>query len=102
MSTPGTGTGERVREGSFRVTGRGGAAGDTSAAGRRRGRGFFATAEFIVLAASIAAVLIAAAVADGFGAERAWTLVTVLAAAYIVSRGLAKHGRHDDRDDLPF
>ena len=47
--------------------------------------------ELLVLAAAVLAVLIAAAVADGFGAERAWTLVTVLAAAYILSRGLARH-----------
>ena len=39
------------------------------------------------------AVLIAAAVADDFGAGAAWTLVTVLGAAYILSRGLAKYER---------
>jgi hypothetical protein len=38
------------------------------------------------MAAGIVAVLVAAAVDNGFGAERAWTLVTVLAAAYIISR----------------
>jgi len=40
----------------------------------------------------IAAILIAAAVSDSLGDVRAWTLVTVVAAAYIISRGLAKAG----------
>ena len=67
---------------------------------RRRGeKPFFLTSEFMVLLASIAAVVIAAAVADDFGAERAWTLVTVLAAAYMLSRGLSKVARGDGRDD---
>ena len=47
---------------------------------------FARSTEFLVFAAGVAAVLIAAAVDNGFGAERAWTLVTVLAAAYIVRR----------------
>jgi hypothetical protein len=51
--------------------------------------------ELIVLIALILAVLIAAAFAGNFGAARAWTLVTVLGAAYILSRGLARFGRHD-------
>jgi hypothetical protein len=67
---------------------------------RRRGeKPFFLTSEFLVLLASIAAVVIAAAVADNFGADRAWTLVTVLAAAYMVSRGLSKVARGDGRTD---
>jgi hypothetical protein len=40
----------------------------------------------------IAAILIAAAVSDSLGDVRAWTLVTAVAAAYIISRGLAKSG----------
>jgi hypothetical protein len=60
---------------------------------------FLRAGEFLVLLATVLAVLIAAAVADDLDAGRAWTLVTVLAAAYIVSRGLAKLGRQqDDRD----
>jgi ABC-type uncharacterized transport system permease subunit len=35
-------------------------------------------------------------VADDFGAGAAWTLVTVLASAYILSRGLAKYERDGD------
>ena len=47
--------------------------------------------ELIVLVASVLAVLIAAAVADNFDSTPAWALVTVLAAAYMLSRGLARH-----------
>jgi hypothetical protein len=47
---------------------------------------FARTIEFAVLVVGVAAVLTAAAIDGGFGAERAWTLVTVLAAAYIISR----------------
>ena len=43
-------------------------------------------AELIVLATGVVALLVAAAVDSGFGAERAWTLITVLAAAYILRR----------------
>jgi hypothetical protein len=38
-------------------------------------------------------------VAENFGSGAAWTLVTVLAAAYILSRGLAKH-EHTDHAPL--
>jgi hypothetical protein len=66
---------------------------------RRREKPFFLTSEFLTLLASIAAVVIAAAVADDFGSQRAWTLVTVLAAAYMISRGLSKVARGDGRLD---
>jgi hypothetical protein len=62
---------------------------------RRRDKPFFLTSEFLTLLGAIAAVCIAGAVADSFDSRRVWTLVTVLAAAYIVSRGLAKIGRGD-------
>jgi hypothetical protein len=39
-----------------------------------------------------AAILIATAVSDSLGDVRAWTLVAGVAAAYIISRGLAKAG----------
>jgi len=42
------------------------------------------------------AILIAAAVSDSFGDNRAWLLVSVVGAAYIVSRGLAKAGTEHD------
>ncbi len=50
------------------------------------------TTEFWAMAALIAAILIAAAVSDSLNDIRAWTLVTVVGAAYIVSRGIAKAG----------
>jgi hypothetical protein len=50
------------------------------------------TTEFWAMIVAIAALLIASAVSDAFDAVRAWTLVTVVAAAYIVSRGIAKAG----------
>jgi hypothetical protein len=37
-------------------------------------------------------ILIAAAASDSFDDNRAWTLVTIIGAAYIISRGLAKSG----------
>lgn len=43
----------------------------------------------IVLALLSLAILIAAQIDDGFGAHRAWLYVTILGAAYILSRGLA-------------
>ena len=52
----------------------------------------FKTTEFWAMGGVIAAILVAAAVSDSLGDVRAWTLVTVVAAAYIVSRGLAKAG----------
>ena len=51
------------------------------------------------MVAVIAAIAIAAAVADNFEAGRAWTLITIAAGAYIVSRGLSKIGRGDGRLD---
>ena len=67
---------------------------------RRRGeKPFFLTSEFLTLLASIAAVVIAGAVADDFGSQRVWTLVTVLAAASMLSRGISKIARGDGRDD---
>jgi hypothetical protein len=66
---------------------------------RRREKPFFATSEFLTMVAAIAAIAIAAAVADDFGAQRAWTLITIAAAAYIISRGLSKIGRGDGHVD---
>jgi hypothetical protein len=60
------------------------------------------TTEFWAMGGVIAAILIAAAVSDSFGDVRAWTLVTVVAAAYILSRGLAKAGSSYSGGDDPF
>ena len=57
------------------------------------------TTEFWAMLGVIVATLIAAAVADNFDAPRAWVIVGFVAAAYIVSRGLAKAGSaHRDAD----
>lgn len=64
------------------------------------GLAFLRTSEFLVLAVLSLAILIAGAVADAFDAKGAWTLVAVLGAAYIVSRGLAKLGRGRDDDGV--
>ncbi len=53
---------------------------------------FFLTSEFLVLAGILAALAIAMAVLDNFDANRGWLLITIIGAAYIVSRGLAKSG----------
>jgi hypothetical protein len=50
------------------------------------------TTEFWAMLVLIAAVLIAAAVSDNLNDVRAWTLVTIIGAAYILSRGFAKMG----------
>jgi hypothetical protein len=44
----------------------------------------------------IAAVLIAAGVSHSLNDVRAWTLVTIIGAAYILSRGFAKMGTDHD------
>ena len=69
--------------------------GDWGRGKRRRPKPFFATSEFVAMVAAVTAVAIAAAVADNFESPRAWTLITILAAAYIISRGLSKINRGD-------
>ena len=57
------------------------------------------TTELIVFAATVAGVLIAAAIDDSIDAPLAWILVTLLAVGYMLSRGIAKAGaRHTDDD----
>jgi uncharacterized membrane protein AbrB (regulator of aidB expression) len=56
------------------------------------------TTEFWAMVGLIAAILIAAAVSDALDAPRAWMYVTIVGAAYIVSRGIAKAGA----DHTPF
>ena len=62
------------------------------------------TTEFWVLVVVSVALLIAAAVTDqgddgqGFGSQDAWRFITILGAAYMISRGLTKFGGRDERD----
>jgi hypothetical protein len=59
----------------------------------------FKTSELMTMIGIVVAILIASAAADNFDAPRAWTLVAVVASAYMVARGLAKSGsRHVDAD----
>jgi hypothetical protein len=53
---------------------------------------FSKTSEFFVWLGTVAAVLVAVLMIDGFGPDRGWTLVTALSVAYLLSRGLAKSG----------
>ena len=55
----------------------------------------FKTTEMIAYVAVMAGVLIAGAVADGFGARSIWLYATILTVGYMVSRGLAKSGSHE-------
>jgi uncharacterized membrane protein AbrB (regulator of aidB expression) len=52
------------------------------------------TTEFWAMTALIVAILIAAAISDTLDDRRAWLLVTIIGAAYIVSRGIAKAGNY--------
>ena len=65
---------------------------------------FFLTSEFLALVGAITAVAIAMAVSDDLNAVRGWTLITGIAAAYILSRGIAKAGTRDPnpRDDVRY
>ena len=56
---------------------------------------FFITSEFLLLAGVLAGLAIAMGVLDDFNAPRGWLLITILAAAYMVSGGLAKSGTRD-------
>jgi hypothetical protein len=59
----------------------------------------FKTSELMTMVGAVGAILIASAVADNFDAPRAWTLVAIVASAYMVARGLAKSGsRHVESD----
>ena len=57
------------------------------------------TTEFYAMAGVIVAILAAAAYSDSLGDVRAWTLVAGVAAAYIISRGLAKAGSSHTGDN---
>lgn len=65
---------------------------------------FWKTSEFLVGALTSLLVLAAAAIiggggGDGFTGDRAWLYVTILASAYMLSRGLSKAGTRRGRED---
>jgi hypothetical protein len=55
-------------------------------------KAFSKTSEFFVWLATVAAVLAAVLLIDGFVPDTGWTLVTALSVGYMISRGLAKSG----------
>ena len=60
----------------------------------------FKTTELIVYALAVLGVLIASAIVDNsFGADPAWRYVTYLTVGYMISRGLAKAGSRNPRED---
>jgi hypothetical protein len=83
---------------------------------RAETRDFARTSEFWAVVVTALAIVIAGSVvgangdnADVFRADKVWLYVTILIAAYVLSRGMAKAGtgstetdrgpRHDDRSD---
>ncbi len=86
-------------------------AGSTQGPRPRSGRGLeghrdqssYKTTELIVYVLAVLGVLIAALFvdggADGFNTADAWRYVTYLTVVYMVSRGLAKSGSRNPRDD---
>ena len=63
----------------------------------------FKTTELVVYVVSVVGVLVASALVDngngqdgqGFDAQQAWFLVTLLTIGYLISRGLAKSGSRE-------
>ena len=63
----------------------------------------FKTTEFWAMAGVVVAILVSAAAINGgdtggtdeFVAKQAWLYVAIVAAAYMISRGLAKSGSHE-------
>lgn len=65
-------------------------------------KAFFKTSEFFIWLAVTVGILLAANSIEGeeggvdfFNARHAWLFITILSAAYFVSRGLAKSGSRD-------
>jgi hypothetical protein len=72
----------------------------TGRRGVRETKPFYRTSEFLVYIASVAAVIGFGYSGDEeFNTYRTWMLFTVLSAAYIVSRGIAKAGSREGARD---
>ena len=60
----------------------------------------FKTTELIVYVVAVVGVLLASAIIDNsFGADPAWRYVTYLTVGYMISRGLAKSGSRNPREE---
>jgi hypothetical protein len=68
---------------------------DRTRQARTETKSAFKTTEMIAYVAVLAGVLIAGAIADGFGARSIWLYATILTVGYMVSRGLAKSGSQE-------
>jgi hypothetical protein len=53
------------------------------------------TSELWLAIASFAAIVVAGYFSEAFSVDRAWLFATIVMAAYLVSRGLAKAGSRD-------
>lgn len=67
---------------------------------------FYLTSEFVASVLVVAGIAITAASSSAFGAWRAWVLITAVAVAYLLSRGIAKAGTRspamDPRDEIDY
>jgi hypothetical protein len=67
-------------------------------------RPFFVTSEFLAYALFLMGLGITASTSPSIDARFFWAAATVITAAYMISRGIAKSGSrsrsHDPRDDL--
>jgi hypothetical protein len=91
---------------SYRSTDRGAVRSDVSRERRTftETKAFYKTSEFLVWLVSVAGVLVVTYINDSNSLSNwhGWLLVTVLSAAYMFSRGIAKSGSREpytDRDD---
>jgi hypothetical protein len=62
---------------------------------------FFLTSEFLAAIAAVAALAIALGTNDLVNGFRGWLLITIVSAAYIISRGIAKAGARDPNPTRP-
>ena len=58
------------------------------------------TTEFMIWAAVVVSLIVAMVTVEHFGPNHGWLYVSIVTAAYIVSRGLAKSGVHHRGSDL--
>lgn len=72
---------------------------DRTQTSRTETKSAFKTTEMIAFVGVMAAILVAGAIADGFGAKTVWLYATILTVGYMVSRGLAKSGSHEPYAD---
>jgi len=66
--------------------------GDTKLLTRTEARRSTTTTELWLTIASFAAIVIAGYFSDALSVDRAWLFATIVMAAYVVSRGIAKAG----------